>query len=81
MADLADMMTAAKGIVNLTSGTDWTGSAYLVEVQKDATITTFTETGATGAVSGDYGAGTRWQNAQGITAVTLSAGEVRIHLK
>jgi len=80
MADVNDMLIGAKGVVNLNSGTAWTGDAYLVVAQTDITITNFTETGASGnAVSGDYVAGSQWQNAKGITAVTLSAGQVRIH--
>lgn len=79
MADVNDMIIGAKGVTNLSTTSPWTGDAYLVEVQKDATFTTFTENGATGAVSGEYVAGTRFQNAKGITAVTLSAGEVRIY--
>jgi hypothetical protein len=81
MADLTDMMTGARGVVNLTSGAPWSGNAYLVEVQKTATFTTFTENGDTGSVSGEYSAGVRFMNAQGITNIELSSGEVRIYLK
>ena len=32
MADVNDMLIASKGVVNLNSGTAWTGDAYLIVI-------------------------------------------------
>jgi hypothetical protein len=81
MADAFDLSFAASGVVNETGTTEVTGNFYLIDVLADATFAVFTEVGATGdALTGTaWPAGTKFYNAKGITAFTMSSGAVRAY--